>query len=206
MRGHSTHPENQHCNPRSTIRPALLAVSVWLVVAGAGFPPQSSTGLTSPQVSLHGATPDQQDRIEWALEEFEAANLALPGLDITFHDTRAGCDDNTGLVRSVDGVADIEICMPTRHIILHELAHAWAWQAVSDETRAAFTEYWGLNTWNDHNADWKARATEKAADTIAFTLSGPPANPSATLQLFFCAYPLLTGDPLPFADPPFESC
>ena len=206
MRERDTSSGGRNRTAGRVVRPAFLAVAVWLVVGGVAFPAHSSTPPAPPSVVIHGATTEQRDRVAWALKRFEDENLPLPALDISFHKTRSGCNDNTGLVRSVEGVADIEICMPTKHILLHELAHAWAWGAVSKETRAVFAEYWELETWNDHAVDWKKRATEKAADTVAFALSDPPTHHSPTLQRFFCGYPHLVGQPLPFEAESVHAC
>lgn len=87
--------------------------------------------------------------------------------------------------------------MPTRHIILHELAHAWAAVTVTDATRAEVLRYWGLETWNDQDVTWNLRAGERAADTIAFALNSIPSDPRDSLLKYLCGYPLLTGYPLP---------
>lgn len=153
-----------------------------------------------PALALHDTTPELTERVKWALDRFEAADLALPPLEITFHATANGCHGHTGYFQLDSGVADIEVCMPTRHIILHELAHAWAAVAVSDTTRAEVLRYWELDNWNDQAANWNLRAGERAADTIAFALNGIPSDPQDSLRKYLCGYPLLTGQPLPGPD------
>jgi hypothetical protein len=150
-----------------------------------------------PTVALHDATPELMERVEWALNRFAAAGLVLPPLDITFHVTGASCHGYTGYFEVNSGVADIEVCMPTRHIILHELAHAWAAVTVSDANRAEVLGYWGLETWNDQDVEWSLRGSEKAADTIAFALNDIPSHPRDALLEYLCGYRLLTGHPLP---------
>ncbi|MDH5504448.1 MAG: hypothetical protein OEY98_10530, partial [Acidimicrobiia bacterium] len=132
-------------------------------------------------VALHDATPELTERVEWALGRFEAAGLALPPLDITFHATVNGCHGHTGYFQLEAGIADIEVCMPTRHIILHELAHAWAAVTLTSATRADLLRYWELDNWNDQGVEWNLRAGERVADTIAFALNSIPSDPQASL-------------------------
>ncbi len=145
-----------------------------------------------PSLTLTNASEQQIERVEWAIEQFAIRGLELPDLDISFHDSAVGCDGNTGIMTQ-GSIADIEICMPTRHIILHELAHAWSYAALTDAIRNEFLAYWALEHWSSKEAPWNRRGIEKAADTIAFVLAGIPESPSDELIKYLCGYPLLTG-------------
>ena len=195
---------------RSILVPALLIATLAVSnAAGSGSTHQSdgqrpqppaATPLAvpkAPALALHDATPELANRLEWALGRFAAAELPLPPLDITFHTGGDGCNGHTGYFRSVSGVAVIDVCMPTKHIILHELAHAWAFQAVSAESQAEFLDYWGLTAWNAPDVDWGELAGEKAADTIAFALGDLPADPRDSLRQYLDGYELLTGTEFP---------
>jgi predicted membrane-bound mannosyltransferase len=147
-----------------------------------------------PDVQVHGASPDLHTRLTEALDRFSTAGLTLPALDITFHDGLAGCEGHPGLFRTVEGVSDIEICNPTNHIMLHELAHSWVATHTTQGTKDAFIQYWGLATWNDQDAEWNDRANERSAEAIAFALGHVPAQVSPSLADYLCAYTLLTGE------------
>ena len=186
-------------SPMDGINPADAAAPLQLIATADQGQPSSNSSEPST-VALHDATPEFTERVEWALGRFEAAGLALPPLDITFHNTANGCHGHTGYFQLDSGVADIEVCMPTRHIILHELAHAWAAVTVSGATRADLLRYWDLDSWNDQGVEWNQRAGERAADTIAFALNGIPSDPQDSLLEYLCGFELLTGHPLPGPD------
>ena len=154
----------------------------------------------APTVALHDATPELAARVEWALGRFAAAGLHLPPLDISFHESGGGCHGHPGYFRNVSGLAVIDVCMPTKHMILHELAHAWAFWAVSAETQVEFLRHWDLSTWNADDVEWGERGGEKAADTIAFALGDLPSNPRDNLLGYLCSYTLLTAKELPDSD------
>lgn len=150
-----------------------------------------------PSVTVHRANPVLEQRLDWALGRFTHAGLELPPLDVTFHDGAASCDGHRGLYRLVDGIADIEICTTTDHVILHEIAHAWVETNLNADHRSIWMDYWGLDTWNRQDIDWSLRGNEKAADAIAYALGRIPSDPADSLLKYLCGYQLLTGDPLP---------
>lgn len=147
----------------------------------------------APPAVVHGATDEWQSRLDDALASFAEADLALPPLEVTFHDGRTACDGHGGLFRMAEGVGDIEVCMPTKYMILHELGHAWIAHNIDDETRSLLVEYWQVPTWNDQKVEWDMRANEKAADSIAFALADLSPYVAQTRVEYLCAYTLLTG-------------
>lgn len=174
-----------------TTRTRLLAIVLLIVLFG----PQSN----APSVEIHNADDIQMSQVAWALDRFEQAALTLPAIELTFHDGAGPCHGHPGLYRRRGQVAHIEICSPTNHTILHELAHAWEGASVSQAARDQFADHWGVDNWNDHSVPWADRGTERAADTVAFVLEGLPERPTAQLLRFVCGYSLLTGKSLPEA-------
>jgi hypothetical protein len=57
-----------------------------------------------------------------------------------------------------------------RTIALHELAHAWIDDHVSTDTRKAFLELAGLESWASADVAWGDRGVELAASTMAWGL------------------------------------
>lgn len=169
----------------------LISLAVSLLAAA------PSEGLRPAALAVHDATPAQEQQLARAIQQFEAAGLPLPPMQIGFHDAAGPCEGHPGLYRRSDGIADIDICRSSNHVILHELAHAWEGANVDDAARERFSNRWGLDNWNDHSAPWDERGVERAADTVAFVLDGIPTEPTESLRRFLCGYPLLTGRPLP---------
>ena len=149
------------------------------------------------RLTLHYATSEQTDLVVSVLGDFAAAGLELPSLDITFVNSDEDCHRQPGLIRFGVQTAEIELCNPTPHVIRHVFAHAWESRAVSDDTRAQFLRYWGLEAWNDHTFEWNKRGIEKAADTIAISLLIQSPTDDPNLFRYLCGYQLLTGNPLP---------
>lgn len=58
--------------------------------------------------------------------------------------------------------------------MLHELAHAWANLNLTDAQREQFAKLRGLEVWNSSEHDWEERATEHAAEIIAWALMDQP--------------------------------
>ncbi len=174
----------------------ISAIAVLLVGVTLPGPEPASA---KPGLVVNQADTVLTERLDWALGRFSDVGLQLPPLDVTFHNSAHGCEGHTGLYRSIAGIADIEICMPTEHIVLHELAHAWVETILDDDRRSIWMDYWGLDTWNRQDVDWSRRGNEKAADAIAYALGRIPANPHDSLLEYLCGYPLLTGNPLPGA-------
>jgi hypothetical protein len=114
---------------------------------------------------------------EWALARFDQAGLALPPLVISFHDDREACGENFGLYRA-GAPAQVDICgfnwdrfvVTAKKTLLHELAHAWTQQALTEEAREQFLALRGLGTWGDDEFPWAEQGSEQAAEVIAWAL------------------------------------
>ena len=57
-----------------------------------------------------------------------------------------------------------------RRLVLHEFAHAWARENLTDSQREALMADRELETWNDHDVEWAQRGTEHAAEIITWGL------------------------------------
>ncbi|NNC43727.1 MAG: hypothetical protein HKO03_10880 [Acidimicrobiia bacterium] len=164
-------------------------------------PPASAfteTLVTEPLVIVVGATDDQVDKVDAALALFDEAGLNLPPLEIEFSTDTTACKGHAGLFRGSDvGRSRVIICHRMSLFLLHELAHAWAHLNLTDENRVAYSEHWGLDNWNDHSQEWKERGTEKAANTIAYTLDITVPTDNPNILALVCSYEMLTGRSLP---------
>jgi len=164
--------------------------------------PAPAEGIIAPN-----ATAAQLQVLEAAIETFEAAGLELPAIEVRFHEDTAPCKGHGGLYRASEDPSQrdtITMCNDKKLLLFHELAHAWERRALDDHHRDHLTEAWDLPTWRDHDFDWKERATERAAHTIAFTLTRSEPTDNENINRYGCDYEKLTGVALP--KPEFFSC
>lgn len=199
-RWESPHPPSAEV-AKSWIR-ALLAFA--LLILAISLPDLARLPQPVPSRAIATPTPPTAptvltERLDWAMARFEVVGLELPTVSVSFHSDLSPCDGHRGLFRGLTDVARIAVCDPTRHIILHELAHAWLAYTTGDTTKAALLEYWELETWSDPSVDWTERGSEKAATALAFSLGDLPADPSSSLLRYLCSYELITGKPFPQA-------
>ena len=117
-------------------------------------------------------TAEQQELVDHALERFAAQGLELPSIDFVFRSDAVTCNGFKG--RYYRKTATLEMCSMDPITMLHELAHAWANQNLTDASRAEFVESRGLDGWNDHDDPWERRGTEHVAETIAWALAEDP--------------------------------
>lgn len=104
---------------------------------------------------------DERAMVDWAIERYIAVGLQLPDLEISFPVT---CGGKSG--RYLIGAGRIELCRPTRKLVLHELAHAWDDQGVVD--REAFMARRGLDHWYEQPAE---RSTVTGGEQLAQVLT-----------------------------------
>lgn len=129
--------------------------------------PISAVSVSSVDESNRLSTAQRQ-LLSWAEDRFGRAGLEFPEVDIRFHPDLVACDGHVGFF---DGATkSLNLCRIDKKSILHELAHAWAHSNLTDRQRSEFTALRGLEAWNDHNLEWSERATEHAAETIAWAL------------------------------------
>ncbi len=119
-------------------------------------------------------TVEQQTLVDFASDRFDSQNLELPEIKIQFHDSLETCGLHQGLY--VERTKSLHMCSVDKKIMLHEMAHAWANLNMTSERQQAFVEWLGLKTWNGHDEAWEDRATEHAAETIAWGLMDEPTH------------------------------
>jgi len=146
---------------------------------------------------IYANTDDQLREALWALGRYAEAGLDLPTLTIRLHDSNEACGGNAGVHRFEDGTDAIDICTEARWTILHELAHVWASENLTDADRDAFVARQGLEAWSGSEIEWKDRGTEQAADLVAWALSDSSHIPRhvwrGSVGLLEEAYQALTG-------------
>lgn len=161
-----------------------LSAAVALVMQLFGPPNPSQTAepitadpATTPVLVFDGLAGDLE-RAEWAFEQFSAANMDFPNLELRFSSDPQACAGNAGLHRSRGAEHLVSICnsdQARRHLtVLHELAHVWAADNVDDSTRSAFLEARGLRQWNGTDVAWENKGTEHAAEIIAWGVNNRP--------------------------------
>ncbi len=147
------------------------------------------------------ATPEQRALATWAIGRFTEAGLPLTDLTITFHDTEDGCDGNLGLYRT--STRHVDLCnwgqdrTAPENTILHELAHAWISEFVSERGRQEFVDHRRLDNWHHADGAWWQMGQEQAAEIVAWGLMEDPYR-SVWLHTEQCAnlaeaYEILTG-------------
>ena len=134
----------------------------------------------SPRVEILTDDPGWVETIEWAADRFSQAGLVLPPVTVAVHADKTACSGNMGLYFPGDPPT-IDLCSgsgpdsrPSRMITLHELGHAWAEAAVSEETRGAFLDLRGLEAWFHPDLPSHLRGNEHAAEVLTWGLMDEP--------------------------------
>ena len=144
-------------------------------------PPALSAASTTPLASakeellrIVGGSPAQQIEIREVASRFESAGLTLEPLTVFVHEDTEACEGAAGLFWPNPEGDRIELCRDGAHLVAHEMAHAWAYHALDDHDRAAFVSRTEMPTWKSLDHPHGLRATEVAADAIAFGLVPEP--------------------------------
>ncbi len=130
----------------------------------------SDAGL-APASSLSRA---QEELVDFGLGRFAGQGLELPEVNIDFRPSSLDCQGHKGLY--MHRTQTLRMCSLDKKTMLHELAHAWARHNLTMAEMESFTHYRGLATWNDPADPWKERATEHAAEIIAWALMDRPVH------------------------------
>ena len=138
-------------------------------------------------VELFDGTESVAGLVEWSLERFQLAGLDPPHVDAIYLETDRSCLQESAWTHLTSETAIIRFCLDDadlgagdgsglagRITMLHELAHVWTAEYLSEEAQAAFTSERGLATWNDPSAAWSDRANEHASEIIAWGLAEQP--------------------------------
>lgn len=124
--------------------------------------------------SASSLSPAQEELIEFGLDRFENQGLVLPDVRIEFHVSSLDCQGQKGLYTRQTHT--IRMCSLDKKTMLHELAHAWARHNLTPIEMEGFARYRRLNAWNNAADPWKERATEHAAEIIAWALMDRPVH------------------------------
>lgn len=185
----------------------IITVAVLAATLGtAAQPSTAATALPAPVFS------NEQDAAayEWTQDLFATAGFEAPVATIEFFASDEACGGARGRTWFDNtGTATIAICAThdnpevetawRQRTLLHELAHAWVDQNVSDERTAAFTELRGLNEWSSRSVKWEERATEHAAEIFMWGIQDGDSNIDFRIDNTACdelaaGYELLTGE------------
>ena len=157
----------------------LLGMAITMALPGTQDTHTANTH-TAPQESSAfadevGATPltgEQHELVNHAIGRFDEQGLDLPEIDFVFHDDLLPCDGHKG--RFHRNTRTLEMCSMDPITMLHELAHAWAGENLSEQTKKDFVLSHDLDSWNNHDDEWDRRGTEHVAETIAWALATDP--------------------------------
>lgn len=169
-------------------------------------------------VELVNAEPIHEEFTRWLFDRYLESGIGLPEVAAVWFPPAPECDLLGGLAIEADeryaGRHTVVICFeedrleyedsasgwhPTAAAYgLHELAHIWMVDHLTDDVRDAFNDLVGLSTWRSANTEWAKRGVEWAAFTIPWAITGaedavwPIAFESATCEQLTDRYRLLT--------------
>lgn len=144
--------------------------------------------------------------MHWAGARFARAGLDLPAVAVAFHHQREECGGHPGLFRDqpdprIDICGFSDLSTPAKKTLLHELAHAWTHENLTDDDIGEFLTLRGLEVWAGPEAPWELKGTEHAAEIISWALFDRELDlvtiPDADAEAIEASYRLLTGTPLP---------
>lgn len=167
----------------SNTRTISLTLLLAVVFFGAAGPHSDSEPHVIPAgegtIVLWNETDNEQpaEIVSWAVDRYAEAGLVVPDGEVVFHPFEPGlaaCNGFGGYYRAGHPGYDISMCaigVPSRrHILLHEFAHAWAHDHLSEEQRRTFQVERGLRSWNDGDDARAERTAEHVAEIIAWGL------------------------------------
>jgi hypothetical protein len=159
---------------QSTIVAAETANAVQAPVGSGAIDTLDIRSGSPAELLIVGGSPLTRSEIQEAASKFSAAGLELPALTINVRSSQTACDGAVGMFRPNPAGHTIDLCRTGELLVLHELAHAWAHEALTDTDRAAFVQRTGLPTWKSHAYPHGLRATEVAAEAIVVGLRSEP--------------------------------
>ena len=122
----------------------------------------------------------------------------VPPVEIHLHQDAAECKGNRGIYNA--GSQRIDVCVDERLVVLHEIAHAWNHENLSDAQRSEYVAIGDFGSWDEPETPWFDRGSEDAADTIAWALLEEPitsASPDGPIARRNAAFVFLTGSDAP---------
>lgn len=120
-------------------------------------------------VTHSGFSPEEQRVVDSAIARFQAASLDLPLTHVRKISLEDRCQPRGKALNSWP-VKVAQICVVQEDVVVHELAHAWAFVHLTDDDRLDFALRRGTPTWRSREHPWMDRASEHAADIITWYL------------------------------------
>lgn len=138
------------------------------------------------EIVVINGSPDLLTLLEWSYSRFVLAGIDEPIVEVISFDAKLPeCEGLAGWISSDDEIA-INVCLSAERLcrdvngvvltsagklcVLHELAHAWAFDNLTEETESEFMSFVSVDVWNDSSFRWHERGVEVAADTLAWGL------------------------------------
>lgn len=171
-------------------------------------------------VELVNAEPAHQEYVRWLVDRYLVAGIGPPDIAAVWLPPAPECTELGGLAIESDeryqGRHTVVVCFTDDRLRstssesgwfpaaiaygLHEMAHIWMLDHLTDETRAEFNDMAGLTVWRGPEAVWRERGVEHAAFTLAWGLAGTvdaryPILPPPECDDLAARYELLTGRP-----------
>lgn len=158
--------------------PSTFAIDLETPTVAAPMPDVTPT-TGAPAVTRWRLTVAQREHVAWAYERFRAAGLEPPSSAIIFTPDSEQCGGFAGRFRTSRNL--VQVCArddigesTLRWLLIHELGHAWEHANLDDADRDRFQRHRGAPTWGSTDFPWTERATEHAAETIAWGLFDQP--------------------------------
>ncbi len=143
-------------------------------------------------VELVNAEPIHEEFTRWLFDRYIEAGIGLPEIAAVWYPPAPECDELGGLAIESDeryeGRHTVVICFTDDRLEytdsasgwfpiaaaygLHELAHIWMVDHLSDDIRSAFNDMAGLTVWRGAEAEWADRGVEQAAFAIPWAITG----------------------------------
>lgn len=136
---------------------------------------EESDAAVQPVVAATECDAEQQEMLDWALEQVSRLPGGLPDLEVRF-DPEGDCNDCAAVY--TDDVHRLDFCndgtggVLPRQTMVHELAHAWCFEHLTDDQIGAFLELRGLTSWTPDDVAWWQSGQEQAAEILAWGLKG----------------------------------
>ncbi len=175
MSGFTPGPSPSEAAPHTN--PPVAPGTVVTRVASKATPQQDQA-----RFQVHDDSPQLVNLAEWARDRYLDAGMTLPSVDVYFHENRDRCDGNQGRAITQEDGYHLDVCSTeattlTRKLVLHELAHTWVEDNLTETQRQAFMDLRNVTVWNDHGAQWWHRGTEHAAEILAWGLQETSRRP-----------------------------
>lgn len=207
----------------TTIDRLLISVLVTVVAATSAMRVAQDQRLTDPQVvdavvvRLHevpavvdpapkfeftGFDSATEELIRDSIELYEEAGLSLPSIRFVNCADPDDCFGRRGVAVHHSEGPEIRICGDEispwlEWVVIHELAHCWDRNQLTQEARDEFLDLRGLETWRD--GTWHERGAEHAAEIMVWGLIDRPVRPGHIDQNscaeLLAGYTTLTGQP-----------